>query len=94
MVAEGLVEEVRNFFNKGYSEELTSMKAIGYKEFFPYFKGEASLLACIDKLKQNTRHYAKRQLTWFTHQADPVFIEVDKCLFDADQIVSQMLSCL
>jgi tRNA dimethylallyltransferase len=94
MIAEGLVEEVRTFFEKGFSEELTSMKAIGYKEFFPYFKGEASLLECIDKLKQNTRHYAKRQLTWFTHQANPIFIEVDKCLFNANQMVSQMISYL
>ncbi len=94
MLAEGLVQEVQNFFNKGYSLELTSMKAIGYKEFFPYLKGQASLEECVTNLKQNTRHYAKRQLTWFKHQADPIFIEVDKHHFDTTLIVDEMLSHL
>ncbi|WP_069997634.1 tRNA (adenosine(37)-N6)-dimethylallyltransferase MiaA [Cellulosilyticum sp. I15G10I2] len=94
MVEEGLIREVQTFFDKGYSEDLTSMKAIGYKEFFPYFKGEASLDTCISKLKQNTRHYAKRQLTWFKHQADPIFIEVDKYQFRSDLIVHKMCTYL
>lgn len=91
MAASGLVEEVRTFFDKGYSEEFTSMKAIGYKEIFPYLRGAMSLEECLTKLKQNTRHYAKRQLTWFTHQSNPIFIEVDKCHFNAEYIVNEML---
>ena len=91
MITQGLVKEVKFFFDKNYSEDLTSMKAIGYKEFFPYFKGDASLDACIIQLKQNTRHYAKRQLTWFTHQAKPIFVPVDKYHFDASLIVDEML---
>lgn len=91
MIDEGLVDEVHYFFSNGYKEDLTSMKAIGYKEFYPYFRGQMSLEACIDKLKQNTRQYAKRQLTWFRHQADPHFIQVDTLGFDANQIVQEML---
>lgn len=91
MIAEGLVEEVRHFFKAGYSEDLTSMKAIGYKEFFPYFKGEETLASCIEKLKQNTRRYAKRQMTWFNHQADPIFLAVDKLGFNPEAIVGEML---
>jgi tRNA dimethylallyltransferase len=91
MAANGLVEEVKSFFDKGYTEEFTSMKAIGYKELFPYLKGEMSLEECITILKQNTRRYAKRQLTWFTHQANPIFIEVDKCHFNTECIVNEML---
>ena len=94
MLEEGLVEEVKRFYDAGMSEELPSMKAIGYKEFFPYFKGELSLEACVDKLKQNTRNYAKRQLTWFKHQADPVFIEVDKLDFNGSKITQKMLEVL
>ena len=94
MIAEGLVEEVSAFFDKGCSESLTSMKAIGYKEFFPYFRGEASLEECIQILKQNTRRYAKRQMTWFTHQAEPIFIKVDQLNFDAHRITEEMLTYL
>lgn len=91
MVEEGLVEEVKSFYDCGIDLDLPSMKAIGYKEFFPYFRGEQSLEACIEKLKQNTRNYAKRQMTWFRHQADPIFIEVDELGFDANEITHQIL---
>lgn len=94
MMEEGLLEEVKSFYDAGLSEDLPSMKAIGYKEFFPYFKKELSLETCIDKLKQNTRNYAKRQLTWFKHQADPIFIEVDKLDFNVSKITQKMLEVL
>lgn len=94
MIEEGLVEEVKHFYDLGLSEEMTSMKGIGYKEFFPYFKGEMSLDACIDQLKQNTRHFAKRQLTWFRHQSNPIFIPVDALEFDAEKIVDEMTKYL
>lgn len=94
MMEEGLLEEVKSFYDVGLSEDLPSMKAIGYKEFFPYFKNELSLETCIDKLKQNTRNYAKRQLTWFKHQADPIFIEVDKLDFNVSKITQKMLDIL
>lgn len=94
MMEEGLVAEVRSFYESGLSLDLPSMKAIGYKEFFPYFKGEQSLEVCTEKLKQNTRNYAKRQMTWFRHQADPIFIEVDQLNFDAKAITQKMLDYL
>lgn len=94
MMEEGLVKEVRHFYEAGLSEDLPSMKAIGYKEFFPYFKGQLPLESCVEKLKQNTRNYAKRQLTWFRHQAEPVFIEVDQLKFDGEQITQKMLEVL
>ena len=92
MMDEGLLEEVKVLYDEGFSEDLTSIKAIGYKEFYPYFRGELTLDACIDKLKQNTRHYAKRQLTWLRHQAKPIFIPVDQYAFDAQKIVDFMKS--
>ena len=53
----------------------TAAQAIGYKEFFPYFEGTASLEACADKLKQASRNYAKRQLTWFRHMEGVVWLD-------------------
>ena len=53
----------------------TAAQAIGYKEFFPYFEGAASLEACTDKLKQASRNYAKRQLTWFRHMEGVVWLD-------------------
>ena len=53
----------------------TAAQAIGYKEFFPYFEGAASLEACTDKLKQASRNYAKRQLTWFHHMEGVVWLD-------------------
>ena len=53
----------------------TAAQAIGYKEFFPYFEGTAELSPCIDKLKQASRNYAKRQLTWFRHMEGVVWLD-------------------
>lgn len=91
MVGNGLVEEVKYFFDNGYEKNLPSMQAIGYKEFFPYFEGKCSLQECMDELNKNTRHYAKRQLTWFRNQTDPIFIPVDAFGFDANKIVAEMI---
>jgi tRNA dimethylallyltransferase len=63
MVKAGLVEEARQLWQE--SGMKTAANAIGYKELIPYFNGEAELDRCIDIIKQETRHYAKRQLTWF-----------------------------
>lgn len=94
MVAEGLVEEVEKFYKAGYTSDMPSMKAIGYKELFPYFEGKASLEECIALLKQNTRHYAKRQMTWLRNQAKPHFIRVDQHAFDSKEIVEEMIQVL
>lgn len=63
MVQNGLVQECREVYNQGNMK--TSTQAIGYKELIPYFENTSTLDECIDKIKQETRHYAKRQLTWF-----------------------------
>ena len=56
----------------------TAAQAIGYKEFFPYFEGRQPLEECTTRLKQATRQYAKRQLTWFRHQNEAVWLYVDE----------------
>lgn len=61
----GLTEEVRQLMQRGLTEQVPAGQALGYKEFFPYFRGEISLDDVAALLKQNTRRYAKRQMTWF-----------------------------
>lgn len=67
MLAAGLLEEARKVYEHRL-EYPTAVQAIGYKEFFPYFAGEMPLETCVQKLKQASRNYAKRQLTWFRHR--------------------------
>ena len=69
MVAAGLVDEARRLYEAG-GEALPAGKGIGYRELFPYFEGRVSLAAAIEKVKLDSRHYAKRQLTWFRNQED------------------------
>ena len=65
LIEAGLVEEVRSLMDMGLTADDISMKGIGYKEIIAYLEGETSLEEAIDQIKKNTRHYAKRQLTWF-----------------------------
>ena len=78
MLQQGLVEEIQGLLADGIPETATAMQAIGYKEFFPYFAGEQSLADCTEKLKQATRNYAKRQLTWFRRQNEAVWLYLDE----------------
>lgn len=65
MIDAGLVQEIRGLLNQKYSWELPSMSGIGYRQFRKYFEGQHTLQEAIDLLKRDTRHYARRQLTWF-----------------------------
>lgn len=75
MLEQGLLEETEQVLKKDLS--FTSVKAIGYKELAPYFNNEKSLEECIEKLKQSTRHYAKRQITWFKRDKDINWLYAD-----------------
>jgi tRNA dimethylallyltransferase len=65
MIREGLVEEVENLLSEGYDKSLNSLNTVGYKEIISYLIDEISLDKAIELIKRNTRHYAKRQMTWF-----------------------------
>lgn len=77
MLQNGVLEEAKLVYDNREAYR-TAAQAIGYKEFFPYFAGEMTLNDCVNRLKQATRNYAKRQLTWFKHQADGVWLYVDE----------------
>ena len=76
MLERGLLAEAKSFLQTNIGD--TAVKAIGYKELAPYFRGEASLEECIEKLKQETRRYAKRQLTWFKRDKEIHWLYVDE----------------
>lgn len=84
MVENGLVEEARDVLKSDLSE--TSAKAIGYKQLKPYFNNEASLEECIEKIKTETRHYAKRQLTWFKRNESINWINIDEIKTTEEQL--------
>ncbi len=77
MMQEGLLDEARWVY-ENRERFRTAVAAIGYKEFFPYFEGDRTLAACVDDLKQATRHYAKRQLTWFRKEAEFKSYHIDR----------------
>ena len=74
MMKQGLLDEVRALLDEGYDPGLVSMQGLGYKEFIPYFSGARSLEESVYILKRDTRHFAKRQLTWFRREKDVVWI--------------------
>lgn len=96
MLGQGLLEEAKAVLNSPLS--FTSVKAIGYKELVPYIRGEAALEDCIEKLKRETRRYAKRQLTWFRRDKDIHWLYADSfCSFEelfnaAVQIINKGLA--
>ena len=77
MVENGVLDEARQVYDHRDAYR-TAAQAIGYKEFFPYFEGTADLTECTERLKQATRNYAKRQLTWFRRQNDAVWLYLDE----------------
>ncbi len=78
MMAQGLLEEVQFLIKKGYGVDLVSMQGLGYKELIAYLQGEMTLEEAIIQLKKGTRHFAKRQNTWFSRQIDGVRINLSE----------------
>lgn len=81
MIKEGLIEEVKTFYNQNLNCKSINT-AIGYKELYEYFNNELTLEEAIAKIKQNSRHYAKRQYTFFNHQLPVTWFNVDFNNFD------------
>ena len=77
MVQQGLVEEVRGLLDKGVSPDCVSIQGLGYKEIVRYLKGELTLEEACAFLKQSTRHFAKRQLTWFRRERDVIWMNYE-----------------
>ncbi len=92
MLEEGLLEEVGSLKNKGYTKDMVSMQGLGYKEILDYLNDECSLEEAVYILKRDTRHFAKRQLTWFRRERDVIWVDKNKYDHDEDKILDVMLS--
>lgn len=93
MLEEGLVEEVRKLLSMGCTKDMVSMQGLGYKEIISYLNGDCTLEDAVYILKRETRHFAKRQLTWFRRERNVTWI--DKSVFSSSEVMLQfMLQCL
>lgn len=89
MVESGLIDEVKSLYNKYGGEILKKINIIGYSEIIRYFEGEYTLEYAIEKIKQNSRNYAKRQFTWFRNDEDYIWYNLDEK--SEDEIVEDIL---
>ena len=92
MIAAGLEDEVRWLLNHGYHTDLVSMQGIGYKEMCDYINGNCTREEAIYTIKRNTRHFAKRQLTWFRREKDVQWVNYEDFGMDKDQILAHLVS--
>lgn len=91
MLQEGLVEEVKKLSQMGCTRDMVSMQGLGYKEILDYLNGVISLDQAIYILKRDTRHFAKRQLTWFKREKDVCFLNLPEYQNDPQQILDKIL---
>ena len=87
MLEEGLVEEVKRLKVKGYTRDMVSMQGLGYKEILDYLAGEISLDEAVYRIKRDTRHFAKRQITWFKRERDVIWLAKEEFHYQDDQLL-------
>lgn len=91
MVKDGFIEEVKMLRDMGYKEDLNSMQGLGYKQINKYLNGVYTKEEAIDLIKIETRHYAKRQMTWFKNKIENIqWIDLDE--YDEDEVISKICS--
>ena len=91
MMEQGLLDEVKALKKKGYSRNMVSMQGLGYKELLAYLDGECSLEEAVYIIKRDTRHFAKRQLTWFRRERDVIWVDKSAFDYDDEKILKYML---
>lgn len=94
MMSAGLIEEVKGLQKMGCHRGMVSMQGLGYKEILAYLEGELTLEEAEYLLKRDTRHFAKRQLTWFRREKEVIWIDKDKFLYDDKKMLDFMLEQL
>ena len=94
MMELGLLDEVRRLKERGVKRESTAMQGLGYKELLAYLDGEYPLDEAVRIIKRDTRHFAKRQLTWFRRERDVIWIDKKAAGYDEKIILDQMLGIL
>ena len=94
MLGEGLLEEVIRLKEMGLQRGMVSMQGLGYKELLAYLDGECTLAEAVEILKRDTRHFAKRQLTWFRREPDVIWLNKKEYGYDEEKILAAMLDIL
>ena len=94
MLASGLEAEVRKLKAMGCTRDMVSMQGLGYKEILDYLNGELSLDEAVYILKRDTRHFAKRQLTWFKREKEVTWVIQEEFAFECEKILDWMLEDL
>lgn len=94
MIEQGLVEEVSKLKEMGCHSGMVSMQGLGYKEILDYLDGTRTLEEAVYIIKRETRHFAKRQLTWFRRERDVIWLEKDKFGYEESKILDEMLRIL
>ena len=88
----GLLDEVKRLKAMGYTRDMVSMQGLGYKELLSYLDGECTLTEAVYTIKRDTRHFAKRQLTWFKRERQVLWIDKPSYAYDEEKILKAMLS--
>ncbi|MBD8932055.1 MAG: tRNA (adenosine(37)-N6)-dimethylallyltransferase MiaA [Ruminococcus sp.] len=94
MINEGLVREVQSLKEKGYTRDMVSMQGLGYKEMLDYLDNKCSLEEAVEIIKRDTRHFAKRQITWFKRESDVTWIDKKEYDYNEERILKAMLQKL
>lgn len=94
MMKKGLVDEVKRLYDMGYHKDMVSMQGLGYKELLSYLDGECTLDEAVYIIKRETRHFAKRQLTWFRRERDVIWLDKAAYKYNDEQILADMIKCL
>ncbi len=91
MMNMGLLDEVKRLHEMGYTKDLVSMQGLGYKEILDYLDGQCTLEDSVYKIKRDTRHFAKRQLTWFRAKEEVTWVNKNEFDYDPERILAFML---
>lgn len=91
MINEGLAREVQSLKEKGYTRDMVSMQGLGYKEMLDYLDNKCSLEEAVEIIKRDTRHFAKRQITWFKRESDVTWIDKKEYDYNEERILKAML---
>ncbi|MBE5887476.1 MAG: tRNA (adenosine(37)-N6)-dimethylallyltransferase MiaA [Lachnospiraceae bacterium] len=94
MMDQGLLEEVQRLKNMGYHRQMVSMQGLGYKEILDYLGGKCTLDEAVATIKLETRHFAKRQLTWFRREREVLWLDKSKYNYDEKAVLDEMCRIL
>jgi tRNA dimethylallyltransferase len=92
MMAQGFLQEVQNLLSKGYNKDLPALKGLGYRHLIAYLRGEMGLEEAVRQWKRDTRHFAKRQMTWFRREPGVIWIDASAGTDATAQTIVQMIA--